>query len=166
MGAFGSAVRIATAKRPWWGLDNWLDCFSVASVGFGVYGAARSVVASSVGPRLATPSVVERGPAISAPTNRSNLRSAMGDPPFAGAEAHHGLPWKNREWFAEKGMNVNDPKYGAWVRGGGNGGHQSWSKQYGNVWDDYILDNPSATKNQIENYYNSIRSDPKWDGGF
>ena len=109
------------------------------------------------------------GKAITAPTNRNGLRSAMekiSPKPFAEAQAHHGLPWNYREWFAQRGLNVNDPKFGAWVKGGGNGGHQSWSKAYDNVWNKFITDNPNATAQQVEKFYNSIRTSSKWGGGF
>lgn len=86
--------------------------------------------------------------------------------PFPDAQAHHGLPWNNREWFAERGLNVNDPKFGAWVKGGGNGRHQSWSKAYDNVWNKFITDNPTATAHEVEKFYNSIRPNKSWGGGF
>ena len=106
--------------------------------------------------------------AITAPTNRNALKNAMGDAPFDGAQAHHGLPWNYKNWFAGKGLNVNDPKYGALVKGGGNGGHQSWSKAYDKVWRDFInrdLDGKVNAK-QIKQFYNSIRTDVRWKGGF
>ena len=107
--------------------------------------------------------------AIDTPTNRNGLRRAMekiSSKPFADAQAHHGLPWNYREWFAEKGLNVNDPKFGAWVKGGGNGGHQSWSKDYDKVWGKFIEENINATVEQIEKFYNTIRKNTQWGGGF
>lgn len=107
--------------------------------------------------------------AIKAPTNRNGLRNVMlknGSKPFADAQAHHGLPWKYKDWFAEKGIDVNNSKYGAWVKGGGKGGHQSWSKAYDEAWNRFILRNPNATVEQIEAFYNSLRTNSKWGGGF
>lgn len=106
---------------------------------------------------------------IKVPTNRNELKNAMrkiSSKPFASAQAHHGLPWKYREWFAKIGLNINDPKHGAWVKGGGNGGHQSWSKEYDNVWKEFIENNPNASANQVECYYYKIRSYKQWGGGF
>ena len=109
--------------------------------------------------------------AITAPTNRQALRIGMlrqSSPPSAlkNPQAHHGLPWENREWFAQRGINVNDPQYGAWVEGGGNGGHQSWSSAYSDVWSSYIERNEKATVSQVLDFYNSIRSNSRWGGGF
>ena len=30
--------------------------------------------------------------------------------------AHHMLPWMFKDWFAAHGLDVNDPRFGAWVR--------------------------------------------------
>ena len=68
--------------------------------------------------------------------------------------------------YARKGLNVNDPQYGAWVKGGGNGGHQSWSLEYNRVWDNFIFENKNATASEVLNFLNSIRSDARWGGGF
>lgn len=90
----------------------------------------------------------------------------QGDIPFEGAQAHHTLPWKFREWFAERGLNVNSTEFGAWVRGGGDGGHQSWSKAYNDVWDNFITGNPNASYNEVLEFLDSIRHNDMWDGGF
>lgn len=55
--------------------------------------------------------------AVPVPKNRNGLRRAMGEKPYDNALAHHGLPWKYREWFAKRGLDVNDPQFGSWVRG-------------------------------------------------
>lgn len=107
--------------------------------------------------------------AIKAPTWQGGLKYAMnkiGPKPFADAQAHHMLPWKHKDWFASKGLNVNLPEFGAWVRGGGNGGHQSWSKAYDKVWEGFIEDNPNATSEQVIEFMNKVRQNPKWNGGF
>ena len=113
--------------------------------------------------------LIRVGDAVSVPTNRKGLRRAMeklGGVPFEGAETHHGLPWNYRDWFASKGINVNDPKYGAWVMGGGNGGHQSWSRAYDYEWRRFINRNKGATVQEIESFYNHIRNNPTYGGGF
>ena len=140
----------------------------VVGVGAGIRNAAEPV-----GRGFSYGSKLLRGAtkAITAPTNRGGLRDALlkqGTKPFADAQVHHGLPWEFREWFASKGLNVNDSKYGAWVKGGGNGGHQSWSNAYSAEWQKFI-NNPSnrnATPAQIEDFYNSLRQDVRWGGGF
>lgn len=89
----------------------------------------------------------------------------LGDKPFDGAQAHHMLPWNYREWFASKGLDVNLPEFGAWVSGG-KGGHQSWLKAYDDVWKNIIGDNPNATAEQVIDFMDTIRKNPKWNGGF
>ena len=54
------------------------------------------------------------------------------------------------------GLDVNDPKYGRWVIGGGNGGHQSWSRRYGALWDDYISRHPIPDTADIIDYFNKL----------
>ena len=50
---------------------------------------------------------------------RLSLRKRMeaeGPPPFRGAEAHHDLPQALRDRFEAKGLDIDDPAYGRWVR--------------------------------------------------
>ena len=109
--------------------------------------------------------------AITAPTNRNGLRTAMnniGGPPAGlfSPQVHHGLPWEFKDWFAQKGLNVNDIQFGSYVRGGGNGGHQSWSAAYSREWQVFINKNPNAKAQDIIKFYNQLRNDIRWDGGF
>lgn len=76
------------------------------------------------------------------------------------------MPWYHREWFAQRGLNVNDTRFGTWVRGGGNGGHQSWSVAYNNVWSEFIGSNSNATSQQVIEFLNYVRTNPMWGGGF
>ena len=92
---------------------------------------------------------------ITAPTSRGGLKRAMKaqriKPPqgMVKPQAHHNLPWKHREWFAERGLNVNDPKFGRWVSGTQPGPHQKWTPRYGKEWDDFISKNPNATRKKV-----------------
>jgi len=94
---------------------------------------------------------------ISAPTNRNGLRNALGEKPYAEAQAHHNLPWNFKEWFANRGLNVNDPQFGSWVKGGGNGGHQSWSKAFDNIWKNFINKNLDASASDVIDFYNAVK---------
>ena len=80
----------------------------------------------------------------------------QGPAPGKGYQAHHGLPWKNKSFFDRVGLNINDPKYGRWVRSLGNGGHQSWSKRYGALWDVFEAYNSNATAEEIIIYFNKL----------
>ncbi len=88
------------------------------------------------------------------PTWRGGLRNAMGEPAFPGAQAHHDLPWKWKDWFWENGFNVNDPAYGRWV----GQGHQSWSGAFNDAWEEFIGSNP--TRDQIIDFWKWIRRQP------
>jgi hypothetical protein len=80
------------------------------------------------------------------PTKHGDLRARMGEPPFPGAEAHHELPWELKDWFAKRGLNVNDPAYGKWVDPVA---HDQWTPAYRNEWIQYINDKPNATKAEV-----------------
>ena len=91
--------------------------------------------------------------------NRGQLKKNMlSEEPAPGPEyqAHHGLPWKNRDYFDQASLNVNDAKFGRWVLGGGNGGHQSWSWRYGALWDKYIDLHPVPDAGDIVDYFNRL----------
>lgn len=76
-----------------------------------------------------------------------------GPAPGSNYQAHHGLPWEHKDYFGKAGLNVNDPKWGRWVKGGGNGGHQSWSKRYGNIWTTYKEAHPNPNADDIIDFF-------------
>lgn len=53
-------------------------------------------------------------------------------------------------------LDVNDARFGRWVRGGGNGGHQSWSYRYGKLWDDYVVNHPIPDAADIIDYFERL----------
>ena len=57
-------------------------------------------------------------------------------------EAHHVLPQALEPQFSRLGININDPKWGAWVEGGT---HQGWSHAYQLEWETWLGRNPNAT---------------------
>ena len=88
--------------------------------------------------------------------SRGQLRKNMlkeGPAPGSNYQAHHGLPWEHKDYFGKAGLNVNDPKWGRWVKGGGNGGHQSWSKRYGNIWTTYKEAHPNPNADDIIDFF-------------
>jgi YD repeat-containing protein len=102
--------------------------------------------------------------AISAPTRRGGLRTAMlqesgGAAPFANAQAHHELVWTFRDRFAQVGLNVNDPRFGRWV---GNT-HQQWSHEYEALWIEFFDAHPVGyTQAQVLEYLEFLRSNPRF----
>ena len=79
-----------------------------------------------------------------------------GPAPGSGYQAHHGLPWSFRDYFYSAGLDVNDAQFGRWVIGGGNGGHQSWSYTYGQLWYNYIKTHPNPDSSDIIDYFNKL----------
>jgi hypothetical protein len=71
-------------------------------------------------------------------------------------QAHHGLPWAKRDYFNKAGLDINEARFGRWVKGGGNGGHQSWSYRYGKLWDNYIDKHPIPNADDIIDYFNKL----------
>ncbi len=89
---------------------------------------------------------------------RGQLKQNMlkqGSSPGTNYQAHHGLPWKNRNYFKSAGLDVNDARFGRWVRTG-KGGHQSWSRRYGKLWDGYISNHPTPDASDIVDYFNKL----------
>ncbi len=78
---------------------------------------------------------------------KENMKNAGNTKPadMKNPEAHHGLPWKFKDWFAAHGLDVNQAEYGFWVE---RGQHQKWSRDYNDTWGEFIEANPFAT---IEN---------------
>jgi len=72
-------------------------------------------------------------------------------------QAHHNFPWTFREWFAKRGINVNNPNYGRWVEGTPPGSHQIWSAAYEDEWAEYIYQvNPNATARDIFGFLDEL----------
>jgi hypothetical protein len=93
------------------------------------------------------------GPMV-APQRHADLRERMGAAPFAGAHAHHDLPWEFREWFADRGINVNDPQFDRWVNGAN---HLAWSPAFQRVSERFIARKPNATKGEVLAFLARIR---------
>jgi len=103
-------------------------------------------------------------PPITPPTNRGGLRQAMEQPPtgMTNPNAHHDLPWTFRDWFARRGLNVNDPRFGRWVEGTPPGEHQRWSAAFDAEWRQFIDRFPNATADDVISFMNQLRSDPRF----
>ena len=86
---------------------------------------------------------------------RRNMLEKGNPPDPDRIQAHHELPWKFKDWFAERGFNVNDDRYGKWV----GASHQSWSRQYEEAWEGFKDGNPLATKAEVEAFLGQLRAD-------
>ncbi len=69
---------------------------------------------------------------------RKNLIRATGKAEDAarGLDAHHMLPDELAQYFSSLGLEIHDPVFVAWVKGGGE--HQRWSKRYNDAWKEWL----------------------------
>jgi len=90
----------------------------------------------------------------------------MGDHPsgMIKPQAHHNLPQAERfrHHWNRTGLDIDDPAFGRWVEGGPVGGHQKWSKAFNDEWDSFFDQFPRATRDQILDYMNKLRIDPRF----
>jgi hypothetical protein len=88
------------------------------------------------------------GPRYTVNNFRENLENTKPIPDdISQPQAHHILPQALNERFTKLGININDPKWGAWVEGGI---HQSWSSAYNQDWVNWLNVNPGASVSDVE----------------
>ncbi len=70
---------------------------------------------------------------------RENLQrlTGMSEEATRGLQAHHVFPQKLEEKFQPLGINIHDPRFGAWVP---ERIHQSWSGRYQKEWIKFFED--------------------------
>jgi RHS repeat-associated protein len=73
---------------------------------------------------------------------RANLIKLTGKEP-AGAQAHHVFAQKFEADFAARGVNIHDPKFGAWWNAAE---HQVKSAEYNQKWATFLSTDPSAAQ--------------------
>jgi hypothetical protein len=70
---------------------------------------------------------------------RRNMMRAGPVPTLYKVQAHHDFPYKFNEWFAEHGVNVNNPAFGRWVA---ESDHDLWHKRsmpkFNDFWETWI----------------------------
>jgi hypothetical protein len=80
----------------------------------------------------------DSGPVRVPPENeRGKLARAMHNVtprPSSIHEAHHDFPWAQRRWFADRGIDVNNPAYGRWVKKEEHRGWHGWQGGEFNAW--------------------------------
>jgi hypothetical protein len=97
--------------------------------------AGRIIAAGSAGARLR---------ALTAGNFRTNLgRLTSGIP--EGTQAHHVFPQKFAEQFGRSGINIHDPRFGAWWEAGAHGQAVS---AYNRDWGEFFRANPTPTVEQ------------------
>ncbi|MBI2416008.1 MAG: DUF2380 domain-containing protein [Candidatus Kerfeldbacteria bacterium] len=90
----------------------------------------------------------------------TNLRLIKPQPGNA-YQAHHMLPQAPgfEAFFKRAGINIHDPKYGAWWKRGPDGTHQKQAHEYNNKWQTFIDQNPNATQQEIHDFANGMAKD-------
>jgi RHS repeat-associated protein len=76
---------------------------------------------------------------------RTNLERLTGHIP-EGEDAHHIFPQKFSEQFEKAGINIHDPRFGAWWEASA---HRRAADAYNRAWAEFFTANPSATMDQI-----------------
>jgi len=86
---------------------------------------------------------------------RENLIRFTGRQP-RGAHAHHVLPRKYAEDFIAKGINIHDPRYGAWWSAKE---HLSAAKRYNGAWDEFFEFHQERTVEEILQFGRKIATE-------
>jgi RHS repeat-associated protein len=130
--------------------------------GGGVLGKGATAIAGTAGRRLAKTAVgvavVEGSHELSVAVKqlfkarafRKGLEKLTGSIPFKDAQAHHVFPQEFEKEFLNLKIDVNDPQFAAWVKGGE---HQSWSKAYAREWARFL----SEGKHSLQEVYRFAR---------
>jgi RHS repeat-associated protein len=75
---------------------------------------------------------------------RENLIRYTGNSPYPDMHAHHVFPHEFRDKFWSAGIDVNDPRFGAWWDAGA---HLNNHKKYNDEWREFLRQNP--TRDQV-----------------
>ena len=86
---------------------------------------------------------------------RDNLGRLTGGIPN-GMQAHHTLPYAFEKRFSDIGINIHDPKYGVWLD---STQHSKLSQKYNKAWEQFFIDNPSYTAEQVMEYATKLMND-------
>ena len=83
---------------------------------------------------------------------RYNLQQLTGEL-GTGQQAHHIFPQKFIDNFSRVGINIHDPKYGAWVE---SHAHAGWSYAYNQDWFKFFDQNPNASYSEIIDFVRGL----------
>lgn len=99
---------------------------------------------------------------LTASNFRENLaRVSRGIP--KGAHAHHNLPQKFTRFFEAAGINIHDPRYGAWVDAGR---HGSDAHRFNRAWEHFVTNNPNASAEEVLTFGRALARSFGYDVGF
>lgn len=88
---------------------------------------------------------------------RDALRKNLSPKPtnMVDPHAHHDLPVKFQDKFAERGIDINAAEHGRWVE---QKPHSSWSGKFNREWEEFFKRKPRATHDEIIQFRDAIRS--------
>jgi len=82
---------------------------------------------------------------------RRRMERAGSRPPegMQNPQVHHDLPWKFKDWFAERGLDVNGVLFGRWTS---RNPHLNWTQEYERAWERYIREHRRASQEEVLSY--------------
>jgi hypothetical protein len=93
---------------------------------------------------------------------RKNLEKLDGPAP-AGCDAHHVCPSKFKIEFDKAGIDIHDPKYGAWWE---KMSHRRTASEYNRAWEAFFDGNENPTKQQVEEFARQVAKKYNLETGF
>lgn len=108
---------------------------------------------------------LQRAPALRSLTGRNfreNLGRLSGGIP-KGAQAHHNLPQKFIDVFQRAGINIHDPRFGAWVD---SARHGSDAYRYNRAWEAFFQNVRNPSRQQILDFGRTLAQSYGYDVGF
>lgn len=92
--------------------------------------------------------------AFKASNFRTSIRALQGAPPAGKSyHAHHIFAQKFESEFAQRGINIHEPRFGVWWEAKP---HLKYAAEYNKEWAKFFRDYPNATKEQIFQFGKSI----------
>jgi len=92
----------------------------------------------------------KRGTTVFKSFTKSNFRHNLGQLTgniAANSQAHHVFPQKFANQFSKAGINIHDPKFGAWWQ---TSGHLKNASGYNAAWEEFLI--PSRSQTEILNF--------------
>jgi len=125
-----------------------------------VVARAASVAATAAALRsgdimYATKNKLNNLPTNTAGNFRTHLKQLVGDPPVVPSDAHHMLPQEFSYRFLGK-VDIHDAKYGSWVE---RSKHRSEAYAFNKKWENYFIESPNPTTEQILDYARTLASE-------
>ena len=115
---------------------------NIANVGSEVYNSFNNLSGAGGGSPSGPSPDPNRGPFQSFRKALQQFTRTIGE----GKDAHHVFPQKYIDYFKRAGININDPRFGAWVD---KSIHRGFSYEYNQDWVEFIRANQNANIKDI-----------------